>query len=174
MSDRSYTDVRNQIDPEPPRPMPCNVAAEQALLGALLCDNGGFSRIAYMVRADDFFWGIHQRIFEAIGKLVATGIPANPVTMQHLFDNDPAIRKAYEGGGKYLARLARSAVTLLNGPDYALIIADLALRRELIGELDEPKAGETVVDILATHRSRIEALAKATRNLVPRGCHGGK
>jgi replicative DNA helicase len=165
------TDVRDQQDPEPPRALPDNLAAEQALLGALLCCNGGFARIADIVRADNFRWAVHQRIFDAIGKLVKTGTPANPVTMRHLFDNDPAIREAYRGG-KYLAWLARSAVTLLNGPDYALIIADLALRRDLICELEEPRPGETAVDILTTYRPRIEALARAARTLVPRGRRG--
>jgi replicative DNA helicase len=64
-------------------------------------------------------------------------------------------------------KLAQRAVTISNGPDYALIIADLALRRDLIEELDEPRAGKTTVGILAATRPRIEALAAAIRDLTP-------
>ena len=160
----AFTPLRDQIDPEPPRDMPCNVAAEQALLGALLCDNREFSRIAKIVRAEDFAWGVHQRIFAAIGKLTDAGMPANPVTLRHLFDNDPALRKAYPGG-VYLVRLARSAITLLNGADYAVIIADLALRRKLIRELYELRPAQTSLDILTDLRPQLQTLAKAVRDL---------
>jgi replicative DNA helicase len=154
------TDLRDQVDPVPPYVSPSNVAAEQALLGAILCDNRGFAQIAEIVRPEDFYEAVHDRIFDAIGKMINIGKTANPVTLKHLFNNDPAIRKLY-GGGKYLAQLAECAVTLRNNRDYALIIADLALRRSLIAALAEPEAGQTTLDILEAMRPRIQALAKA-------------
>ena len=74
-------------------------------------------------------WSVHRRIFDAISKLIAAGSPANPVTLKHLFDADPVLWKAYKGG-RYLVQLAQSAITVSNAPDYALIILDLALRRD--------------------------------------------
>jgi hypothetical protein len=60
-----------------------------------------------------------------------------------------------------------SAITLINSVDYALIIADPALRRDLVAEMQEVKAGKTTVDILAAYRSRIEAIAAAASHLKP-------
>ena len=168
-----YTNVRDQIDRKRPHELPSNVEAEQALLGGLLCNNRGFARIAEIVRPEDFAWDVHGRIFDAIGKLVGGGTKANPVTLRHFFDNDPAMPPP--GGAAYLARLAVSAVTVSNVPDYALIISDLALRRDLMAKLNEPKPGQTTLEIINVFRPRIEVLAKAIRDLAParRGANAG-
>ena len=86
---------------------------------------------------------------------------------RHLFDRDPALQK--NGGGRYLATLAVSAVTFSNTPDYAVVLVDLALRRALISDLSEPKPGQTTLNILAAYRSRLEMLAKFVRDLAPTG-----
>jgi replicative DNA helicase len=74
---------------------------------------------------------VHGRIFGAIGKLIERGQIANRVTLQNLFDQDGAL--ADIGGAQYLARLAESAVTVINAADYGRVVHDLYLRRELIG-----------------------------------------
>jgi replicative DNA helicase len=162
-----YTEFYDQIDPEPRPELPTNDAAEQALLGAILCDNRVFVQIAEIVRPEDFSWGVHARIFSAISKQLNSGLRATPITLRHLFDRDPALQK--NGGGRYLATLAVSAVTFSNTPDYAVVLVDLALRRALISDLSEPKPGQTTLDILAAYRSRLEMLAKFVRDLAPTG-----
>src|SRR3979411_2256893 len=74
--------------------------------------------------------GVHGRIFAAIGKLIERGQIANPVTLKNLFDQDGALAEI--GGAQYLARLAESAVTIINAEHYGRTIHDLHLRRELI------------------------------------------
>ena len=59
---------------------------------------------------------MHGRIYEAIGKLIERGQIANPVTLKNLFDQDGALAEI--GGAQYLARLAESAVTIINAEDY--------------------------------------------------------
>jgi hypothetical protein len=168
-----YTNLRDQIDRERPRELPSNVEAEQALLGAILCDNRVFSRISEIVRPDDFALDVHARIFDSIGNLINRGSQANPVTLRHYFDHDPSLLKLE--GGRYLAELATSAPTISNAPDYALIVLDLALRRALIAALSEPNPGQTILDILAAYRPRIEVLAKTVRGLAParKGANAG-
>ena len=73
---------------------------------------------------------MHGRIFAAIGKLIERGQIANPVTLKNLFDQDGALQEI--GGAQYLARLAESAVTIINAEHYGRTIHDLHLRRELI------------------------------------------
>src|SRR5262245_17637595 len=112
-----------------PQP-PANAEAEQALLGAILVNNVAYGRVAEFLTAEHFANGVHGRIYAAIGKLIDRGQIANPVTLKNLFDQDGALAEI--GGAQYLARLAESAVTIINAEHYGRTIHDLHLRRELI------------------------------------------
>ncbi|MFQ5959018.1 MAG: replicative DNA helicase [Alphaproteobacteria bacterium] len=125
-------------DSVPYRTLPHNIEAEQALLGAMLVNNEAVNRVSAFLRPEHFFHQIHGRIFEAVFKMVERGQIATPVTLKHYFENDAAL--ADIGGAQYLARLAGSAVTIINAEDYGRTIHDLFLRRELI------RLGEDVVN----------------------------
>src|SRR5690349_885291 len=112
-----------------PQP-PSNTEAEQALLGAILVNNAAYGRVAEFLAPEHFGNAVHGRIFAAIGKLIDRGQIANPVTLKNLFDQDGALAEI--GGAQYLARLAESAVTIINAEHYGRTIHDLHLRRELI------------------------------------------
>ena len=117
-------------DPELIRTPPYNTDAEQALLGAILINNGAYVRVSEFLLAEHFGNAVHGRIYAAIGKLVERGQIANPVTLKNLFDQDGALAEI--GGAQYLARLAGAAVTIINAEDYGRHIHDLYLRRQLI------------------------------------------
>ena len=112
------------------RSPPSNLEAEQALLGALLVNNDAASRVSAFLTKDHFFLPVHGRIYEAVQRMIDRGQIANPVTLKHYFEHDEALEEA--GGGQYLARLAGSAVTVMNAEHYGRAIYDLALRRALI------------------------------------------
>jgi replicative DNA helicase len=133
----------------PYREAPCNIEAEQALLGALLVNNDTLQHIGDKLRAQHFYEPLHQRIFEAIQKFNDKGLIANPVTLKHYFDQDAAL--ADIGGGAYLAKLAGAAITVFNIADYSEMIYDLALKRELI------MLGEEVVNVAYLHKIDIPA-----------------
>jgi replicative DNA helicase len=119
-------------DPEPgrvPQP-PANTEAEQALLGAILVNNVAYPRVAEFLLAEHFSNALHGRIYAACGVLIERGQTANPVTLKNLFDQDGALAEI--GGSAFLARLAESAVTIINAEHYGRTIHDLHLRRELI------------------------------------------
>ncbi|HEX3862010.1 MAG TPA: replicative DNA helicase [Stellaceae bacterium] len=134
-----------------PQP-PANTEAEQALLGAILINNTAHGRVAEFLAAEHFSNAVHGRIFAAIGKLIERGQIANPITLKNLFDQDGALAEI--GGAQYLARLAESAVTIINTEHYGRTILDLHLRRELITigqdvvteafrhDLDDPAPGQ--------------------------------
>lgn len=108
-----------------------NIEAEQALLGALLVNNESLSTIRVPLEPAHFAEPIHARIFETIRAMTALGRIASPVTMFNYFQNDETLKELGVGAG-YLARLAASAVTVINAPDYALSVFDLYLRRQAI------------------------------------------
>jgi len=112
-----------------PQP-PSNTEAEQALLGAILVNNVAYGRVAEFLAPEHFGNAVHGRIYAAVAKLIERGQIANPVTLKNLFDQDGALAEI--GGAQYLARLAESAVTIINAEHYGRTIHDLHLRRELI------------------------------------------
>src|SRR5215472_6439834 len=115
-----------------------NYDAEMALLGALLARNELWHKAAEIVRAEHFADALHGRIFAAIGKMLQAGSVANVVTLKAEFDSDPAL--ADQGGAKYLVRLSANVVTLHNIADYAEVIRDLWVRREVVDRAEALKA----------------------------------
>ena len=112
------------------RELPHNIEAEQALLGAILVNNEAAHRVLEFLEPEHFHEPVHGRIYEACQKLVERGQIATPVTLKSYFQNDDAL--ADVGGAQYLARLAGSAITIINAEDYGRTIYDLSLRRQLI------------------------------------------
>ena len=111
--------------------LPHHPEAEQALLGAILIHPGAYHQVADFLQADHFADPAHQRIFSAASGLIERGQLANPVTLRAMFEQDPDLASS-GGGGRYLAALAASAVTIINARSYGQQIYDAHLRRELI------------------------------------------
>ena len=112
------------------RSMPHNIEAEQALLAAILINNNAADKVSGFLRPEHFLEPVHGRIYEAATKLMERGQMASPVTLKAYFENDAALEEV--GGAQYLAKLAASAVTVINAEDYGRTVHDLHLRRELI------------------------------------------
>jgi replicative DNA helicase len=126
----SRVTLLREPNPELLRTPPYNTEAEQALLGAILINNTAYYRVCEFLQPEHFGNAVHSRIFAAIGKLLARGQIANPVTLKNLFDQDGALTEI--GGAQYLARLAAAAAQIINAEDYGRAVHDLHLRRELI------------------------------------------
>ncbi len=110
--------------------LPCNIEAEQQLLGALLTNNDIFDRIAAIVKADHFYEPVHQRIYETAVAKIQKNMLASPVTLKTYLEEDEGLKEL--GGPAYLARLAGAAISAHAAKDYAQMIHDMALRRSLI------------------------------------------
>lgn len=153
------------------RTLPHNLEAEQALLGAILINNEAASRVQDFLQADHFYEPVHRRIYESAVKLIERGQLATPVTLKPYFDRDEAL--ADIGGAQYLARLAGSAVTIINAEDYGRTIYDLALRRELIqiGEGMVLTAYDSPIDSPAP--AQIEGAEQQLFQLAEKGNHEG-
>jgi replicative DNA helicase len=112
------------------RVQPHNIEIEQALLGSMLVNNEAYHRVADFLRAEHFHDPVHQRLFEAIAQRIFKGQLADPNTLAHLCEADPAFEEL--GRAQYLRRLAAGAEPVANAADYARVVHDLALRRGLI------------------------------------------
>ena len=114
----------------PSRTLPADVEVEMALLGALLVNNSAFDRVADIIDADSFADAAHQRIFSAMQRLVEAGRQATPTTLRRQFENDETLTDL--GGARYLAELAAGAANIIDAADYARLVHDLHIRRQLI------------------------------------------
>jgi replicative DNA helicase len=135
-----------------PRSPPNNLEAEQALLGAILVNNIAYEKVGEILKPEDFYDPVHGRIYGAISTLINRGQIADPKTLRGVFDNDPAL--ANMGGAQYLADLAASIISIINIIDYAKLIHDLYLRRQMIalGENVVNEAYQHDLDVPATQQ----------------------
>lgn len=107
---------------------PANIEVEQALLGACLVNNKAMDIEAVSkLRDDQFSEPLHGRIWSVLKAVRSEGRVANTITVK---DRLPVtVRVGDLTIAQYLARLAGEAVTIINAPDYAATIADVADRR---------------------------------------------
>jgi replicative DNA helicase len=116
------------------RDPPANLEAEQAVLGALLANNRAFERVGTFLRAEHFADPVHARIYAAIAERVAEGRVADAVTLRSHFEGSGALDDA--GGVAYLAGLLSAMVGIVNAAEYARVIVDTFLRREMIARCE--------------------------------------
>lgn len=111
--------------------MPHSTEAEQQLLGAILTNNDVYDRIASIIGPQHFYDPVHARIYETAAARIAKNNLASPVTLKAFLEEDEGLREL--GGPAYLTRLAGASISAFAVRDYAQMIHDLAIRRELIG-----------------------------------------
>jgi len=109
---------------------PNNMAAEAAVLGAILFDNNAFQRVADILKPVDFYAPAHQVVYETAQDMIQQGRVADGVTLREHFEKHDQLTEI--GGAAYLVELLDSAAFGPEIGDYARMIRDLAVRRELI------------------------------------------
>jgi len=109
---------------------PSNLEAEQALLGSILVNNDIIDEISNIVSAQIFYDPSHVKIFEVIESLNNKGMIANPITLKNYFEKENILEEV--GGTEYLVKLTRFSSSLKQASDYAKVIHEMYLRRELI------------------------------------------
>ena len=109
---------------------PHNLAAEAAVLGAILFDNNSFSRIADILKDVDFYAPAHQEVYGVCEMMIQQGRVADGVTLREHFEKTERLTEI--GGAAYLVDLLDSAAFGPEILDYAKIIRDLAIHRSLM------------------------------------------
>ena len=132
---------------------PHSIEAEQQLLGALLTNNDLFDRIASVIKPDHFYDPVHARIFEVASARISKNNLASPVTLKTFMAEDAGLAEL--GGPAYLIRLAGAAISAFAVRDYAEMIHDLAIRRELITVGNDIAAKATRVDLESEPKEQI-------------------
>ena len=144
-----------------PESVPHSIEAEQQLLGALLTNNDVYDKIASIITPKHFYDPVHARIFETAAARIAKNNLASPVTLKAFFEDDDGLK---ELGGPAGAAISAFAVR-----DYAQLIYDLAIRRDLIALGQEISAKAARVDVASEPKEQIVEAEQQLYKLAEQG-----
>ncbi|MDR0677327.1 MAG: replicative DNA helicase [Holosporaceae bacterium] len=112
------------------RVLPRNIEAEQSLLGAIMLNNESFENVSEFLLPLHFSVPVNGKIYEAISILISHGETADPITLRAYFEKNDDLKGI--GGGSYLVQLVNAVVSIAGVEDYAKLIYEMYLRRQLI------------------------------------------
>lgn len=146
-----------------------NPEAEQIILGTIILNNEYLNRVSEFLLPEHFYEPAHQKIYSQIlHNVEKVNITANQVTLKQFFESEESLKAA--GGALYLSTLLGAASMIVDIAQYARLIQDLALKRELvmIGEEIVNKAYKT-----DDRTSADEQIERAETSLFSLTNHGG-
>ena len=113
------------------RPLPQNIEAEQAVLGAIIIDGEVISQVLNILTNGDFYKEAHRKIFDAMIQLERENKPIDIVT---LFDYMKSSGQLLEdvGGSSYLTYLTEVVPTTVNVEYYAKLVKEKSILRKLV------------------------------------------
>ncbi|HUO92810.1 MAG TPA: replicative DNA helicase [Rhizomicrobium sp.] len=158
------------MEQEAYRHVPYDIEVEQALLGSILVDNHVLERVTSLLKSEEFYDPMHQRVYQAMVLTWERGSVITPLTLHAALKADPGLIEV--GGHAYLAGLAQAAPALANVRDLARILHDLSVRRSLIriGEDMVNTSYEAPLDM--TPAQQIETAEKALYQVAENSRYG--
>jgi replicative DNA helicase len=112
------------------KPVPQNIAAEEAVLGALLIDGDALPRVAAFLRPGHFYVEAHGWIFQAGLNVAARGEPVDVVTVCDELERQGQLEEV--GGAAYVTALLNAVPTALHVVYYARLVERTAGLRQVI------------------------------------------
>ena len=145
---------------------PSNIEAEQALLGSILVNNDIIDEVSTIINPTSFYDPAHTKIYEVIETLNNKGMIANPITLKNYFEKDDMLVEV--GGTEYLVKLTRFSGSTKQAIDYAKVIHEMYLRRELV-LISDNLSSETLNSKEQNAEKIIENTEKSLFDLAERG-----
>ncbi|MCW1249643.1 replicative DNA helicase [Acaricomes phytoseiuli] len=132
-----------------------NLDAERSVLGALMLDERMVDEVTDIVTGRDFYQPRHELIFDTI-----TGMSRERQSVDAVTVADALGSELHEHGGPaYLHELIQSVPTAVNAGYYALIVAEVAVKRRL-------RLAGAHIQELATRDAEAASLVEDARKLV--------
>ena len=133
------------------RKLPFSMPAEQSLLGAVLIDPASINEVADLLNSEDFYLAEHKQIYLAMQELFLANSEIDVVTLIDMLVTKGIYDKS--GGEDYIRTLTEAVPDALNIKDYARIVKEKSVLRQLIaacGEISESAYSEqeAVTDII--------------------------
>ena len=146
---------------------PHSIEAEQAVLGVLMLEaNESFDKVSETVTEGDFYQHSHKLIFRAIAALAIEGRHPDVVTVTGWLQTHGELEDA--GGLNYVGALSEVAPSAGNVKEYADIVRERSVLRQLIGVANDiadsayDADGRSAKDLLDAAETRVFAIADQT------------
>ena len=123
--------------------LPFSMLAEQSLLGSVLIDPASLNEVADLLNSEDFYLSEHKQIYLAMHELFLANSEIDVVTLIDML----VVKGIYDksGGEDYIRTLTEAVPDALNVKDYARIVKEKSVLRQLIaacGEISEAAYSE--------------------------------
>ena len=147
------------------RELPNNIEAEQAVIGSILVSNEIFDEINLILKSNNFYDPMHQKIFSAIENLIFRGMLANPITLKNYFEDEKDDLNVPD----YLVKVTKFSTSIRQATEYSKIIYDMFVRRELIKISEQTIDTAKLNDLRTSGQSIIENSEKLLYELAEKG-----
>src|SRR3989344_2330953 len=114
---------------------PQNTEAEQSLLGCLMLDKDAIVKVVDSIRPEDFYKNIHQEIYQAMVDLYEKSEPIDTLSVSGRLREKQKLEEI--GGLSYIASLINSVPTATHVLNYAKIVRQKKILRDLISASHE-------------------------------------
>ena len=132
-----------------------------------MVNNDIIDEISNIVNHKNFYDPLHSKIYNLIENLHNKGMIANPITLKNSFENDAALSEI--GGTEYLVKLTRFSSSVKQSIDYAKIVHEKFVKRELV-KISENLSDEAVDETIdKTGENIIQDTEKSLFDLAERG-----
>ncbi len=138
------------------RSMPCNLEAEQYVLGAMIFNNDCVPDVMSALRTEDFFLEQHRVIYSAMLEIVNKAEPIDFVTLK----SQLALNFDVVGGIEYLTKIRLMVSTTSNLKYHVKIVKDKAVLRKLIN------AGNDIVSISYEQRDEVSSIISSAEQKI--------
>ncbi|MDR2772803.1 MAG: replicative DNA helicase [Elusimicrobiota bacterium] len=118
--------TKNRIEKIPPQAMD----VEKALIGAMLIEKEAIAKAVDIVTPPDFYSEVHKHIFSNICDLYNENKSVDYTTLSERLNKNAIFAEI--GGALYLSTLVDSVQTAVNAEQYAQIIRDKSILRQII------------------------------------------
>ncbi len=145
------------------RKLPFSAIAEQSLLGSILIDPTSINQVADIISSEDFYLEEHKQIYLAMHALFLTNNQIDVVTLI-----DELVKKGVyskSGGEEYIKLIAQVVPNSLNVKDYAKIVKDKSILRQLIAMCNDVSDSayseqDEVAHILESAQNKLYSIAQ--------------
>ena len=140
------------------RRLPFSMPAEQSLLGSVLIDPTALNEIAALITGDDFYLGEHKQIYLAMQELFLSNREIDVVTLLDMLVTRGVYDKS--GGEDYIRTLSEAVPDAMNVRDYARIVKEKSVLRQLIA------ASSEIAESAYSEQEEVTAILDHAQNLI--------
>ena len=140
------------------RRLPFSMPAEQSLLGSVLIDPTALNEIAALITGDDFYLGEHKQIYLAMQELFLSNREIDVVTLLDMLVTRGVYDKS--GGEEYIRTLSEAVPDAMNVRDYARIVKEKSVLRQLIA------ASSEIAESAYSEQEEVTAILDHAQNLI--------